>query len=83
MKPGVLRIPKWFSGFDPINYNVTTSLVWIRLHDIPLEYRKEHNILNIAGGVGLPLKINPLTSSLYHGLYARVHVDIDFAQPLP
>lgn len=27
---------------------------------------------HFAKGVGLPLKIDPLTISLYHGLYARV-----------
>lgn len=43
---------------------------------------KEQNALRISGAVGLPLKIDPLTSSLYHGLYTRVLVDLDFAIPL-
>lgn len=83
LKPGILRILRWFVGFDPTNYKVTTSQVWIRLHEIPLEHREEQNILNIAGGVRLPLKIDPLMISLYQGLYAQVFVDIDFTQPLP
>lgn len=70
------------SGFDPSNYKVTTSQVWIRMHELLLEYRKEQNVLNIARGVGLPLRINPLMISLYRGLYARVLVDIDFMKPL-
>lgn len=52
------------------------------MYDLPLEYKKEQNILNITGGVGMPLQIDTLTISLYHCLYARVLVDVDFTQPL-
>lgn len=31
----------------------------------------------------MPLKIDPLTLSFYHGRYAKVLVDIDFTQPSP
>lgn len=66
------------SGFDMMNYKVTMSEVWIRMYKLPLEYRKEQNIINITRGIGLLLRIDPITLSLYHGLYARVLVDIDF-----
>lgn len=83
MHPGVFSVSRWYPGFNPAKYIITTSQVWIRPHNLPLEYRKQQNILNIAGGVRLTLKINPLPISLYHKLYARVFVDIDFTQPLP
>lgn len=57
--------------------------IWIRLLELPLEYRKEQNVLNIVGGIGLPLKIDPLSLNLYCGMYARVLVDVDLTQPLP
>lgn len=34
-------------------------------------------------GVGLPLKIDPLARSSYHGAHARVLVSVDFTQSLP
>lgn len=40
-------------------------------------------MLNIVGGVGLPLKMDPLTLSLYHGTYARVLVDDYFSSSIP
>lgn len=39
-------------------------------------------MLNVASGVGLPLKIDPLSISLYHGMYTRVLVDMDMLKPL-
>lgn len=61
----------------------TSTQVWIRILNLPLECRKTQNLLNIAMGVGLPIKIDPLTLSLYHGLYARVLVEVDLSKPLP
>lgn len=55
LKPGALRFSRWYPSFDSINYRQTTSQVWIRMHDVPLEYRKEQNILNIVVEVGFPL----------------------------
>lgn len=78
LKLGVLRVSRWFPGFDPSNYKLTTSKICIRLHDLPLEYRKVQNILNITVDVGLPLKIDLLTLNLYHGMYVSVLVDVDF-----
>lgn len=83
VKPGILRFSRWKPGIDVSNYMITTSQIWIRIHDLLLEYRKEQNVLNIASGVGLPLKIDPLSLSLYHGRYARVLVHVDFSQPPP
>lgn len=82
LKPRVFRVSRWFLHFDPLNFKPTTSQVWIFLLDLPLDYRKDQNVLNIVAGVGLPLKIDPLTRNLYHDAYARVLVDVDFTQPL-
>lgn len=81
IKPGIFWVSRWFPGLDPLNHKITNSQVWIRLHELPLEFRKKQNVQNVATGVGLPLKIDPL--SHYHGTYARVLVDVDFTQPLP
>lgn len=69
-----------YPGFDLLRHKKMMSQVWIWIIYLPLEFRKEQNILNIAGGVGLPLQINPLTIILYHGFNARVLVDVDFSR---
>lgn len=33
-------------------------------------------------GVGLPIKLDPLTLSLYHGMYTRILVEVDLTEPL-
>lgn len=60
----------------------TTTQVWIRVLNHLLEFRKPQNLPNIAMGVGLPIKIDPLTLSLYHGLFARILIELDLAKPL-
>lgn len=64
LKSGVLRVMRWQPGFNHASFTITTSQVWIRILELPLEFRKEQNVMNIARGVGLPLKINPLTLNL-------------------
>lgn len=38
-------------------------------------------MFNIVSGIKLPIKIDPLTISLYHGMYARILVETDMARP--
>lgn len=83
VKLGVLGVSRWKLGFNASNYKITTSQVWNRLHDLPLEYCNERNVFKIARGVGMPFKIDPLTLILYHRMYARVLLDVDFYQALP
>lgn len=57
--------------------------VWLRIYDLPLQYRKARTLLNIASRVGFPLKIDPATLSLDIGIYARVLIDVDLSRSLP
>lgn len=80
---GVIEFTRWFPGFNPQCHKQTTSQAWIRIHDLPLEYRKEKKLLNITMGVGLLLKVDPQTLNLDQALYVRVLVNVDCARPLP
>lgn len=44
---------------------------------IPLEVKKNQNLLNITATVGTPLKIDTTKINLYQGLCARVLVDVE------
>lgn len=72
----------WKPSFDVETFR-TIMQTWIRLYGIPLEFRKEQNLWNLAVVVGLPLKIDPVNISMYNGLYARVLVDVDISKRHP
>lgn len=61
----------------------TNSQVWIRIFELPMEYRDPAFLMDIAGGVGEPLKIDRRTLWKEMGNYAQVLVDIDFTKNLP
>lgn len=83
LKPGLMRFNRWMLGFNISNQTRSSTQVWIRILHLPLEFRKPQNLLNIAMCVGLPIKIDPLMLSLYHGLFARVLFELDLSRPLP
>lgn len=60
----------------------TTSQVLIRILELSLVFRKEKIVLNIARGMGLPLKIDLMSLNLYHGMYAHILVNVNMSRPL-
>lgn len=71
------------AGFQQGNPKTVPGAVWLRIYDLPLEYRKPQTLFNIASGAGVPLKIDPRILSLEIGLYARVLIEVDVSKPLP
>lgn len=41
LHPGIIGFTRWYPGFTPQNHKQTMTRVWIRLLELPLEYRKE------------------------------------------
>lgn len=80
--PGVMRLNRWIPGYNALNKS-SVSQVWVRIFNLPLEFRKKQNLFNIGSGIGLPIKIDPHTISLYQGIYARILIEVDMARPLP
>lgn len=81
LSPGTFWVACWWPGFDLACLKNTTQ-VWIQIYGLPLEFRGEQNLLNIAVAVGLPLKIDHATINKFQGLYSRVLVDIDISKRL-
>lgn len=79
---GVMYVSRWITGFSTFYQTQSITQVWIRIFNLPLEFRKGHNLFNIAMGVGMPITIVPLALSLYHGLYAKMLVEVDLSKPL-
>lgn len=79
---GVMRLNRWIPGYNALEKS-SVSQVWVRIYNLPLEFRKQQTLFNIGSGIGLPLKIDPHTISLYQGIYARILIEVDMARPLP
>lgn len=83
LKPGVFRISQWSQNFNPNLQRQTNSQVWVRFFDLPMEYWDPIFLMDIAGGIGEPLRIDERTLRKEFGSFARVLVDMDFTRPLP
>jgi len=54
---------KWSADFGPYSHKWTHVQVWIRLMDLPQEYRRARILFGIALGVGTPLAIDEATKN--------------------
>lgn len=52
--------------------------MWMRLHDLSMEYWGPAFLLDIAASVGEPLRIDEINFRKEPGTYARILVDVDF-----
>lgn len=57
-------------------------MVWLQLHNFPVELWDRDLLENITEPIGKLLKIDECTSSLSHTRFVRVCLEIDLAQPL-
>ncbi|KEH34291.1 DUF4283 domain protein [Medicago truncatula] len=80
LKSGVLRMFEWSKDFNMHTQRNSHAQVWIRLIELPQEYRMERTLREIAGALGTPLVIDNATTKHLFGHYARILVDMDFSQ---
>lgn len=60
----ILGVDAWSPSFHPLNMSDFSSLVWIRLPDLPLMFWDLKNIVRIATMVGQPLWVDGVTNAL-------------------
>lgn len=82
IRPGFFRVTRWKRGYRFENQKTTATQVWVRLYNLPLEYRHAEGIFSVARRVGIPLKIDLSTFSLELGIYTHVLLEIDFLRLL-
>lgn len=79
LKSGFFRVSRWIRDFNPLNQKQTNVQVWLRIYDLPMEYRGAANLWDIARSATMSLKIDPLSLKktgpysrlLWHGLLSR------------
>ncbi|KAL7173820.1 hypothetical protein ACSBR2_033142 [Camellia fascicularis] len=77
-----LTVWKWTPDFKPSAAKETTSALWVRFPQLPIEYYDEKMLFHIAKTIGKPLKIDLNTTTSSRGKYARVCIEMDLNKPL-
>ncbi|CAN0917281.1 hypothetical protein LINGRAHAP2_LOCUS30196 [Linum grandiflorum] len=77
-----LTVYRWHKGFNPWNSDAKTTMVWIQLPDLPIEYYHPTVVMRIASKIGAPVRVDRATKEGARAKYARVCVEIDLTKPL-
>jgi len=77
-----LLVQDWSSRFDPLRDDIVTTPVWVRLSNIPYNYYHRCLLMEIARGLGRPLKVDMNTINFDKGRFARVCIEVNLAKPL-
>ncbi|GMY18366.1 hypothetical protein FCV25MIE_13605 [Fagus crenata] len=77
-----LSIRRWSPGFRPSEAKITTTAVWTRLPELPVELYDIGILTRIGNQLGTLLKVDARTVDGERGRYARLCIQIDLDQPL-
>ncbi|KAI7985130.1 Uncharacterized protein LOK49_LG14G02120 [Camellia lanceoleosa] len=77
-----LAIRHWEPDFQPEKASLSTIVVWIRLHSLPIEYFDNQILRRIGNKLGKVLKVDFYTENRDRGRFARLCIQIDMAKPL-
>ncbi|KAL8151271.1 hypothetical protein V2J09_021079 [Rumex salicifolius] len=76
-----LVIKAWTTAFKS-SEPLTSTPVWVKVLNLPLQYYAEHLLTLIASSIGEPVKIDPKTLNTNRGRFARLCVAVDLEKPL-
>ncbi|KAL7235893.1 hypothetical protein ACSBR1_019221 [Camellia fascicularis] len=77
-----LTVQKWEPNFKALEAFETTTAVWVRFLELPIEYFQEKVLYTIAKQLGHPLKLDLTTTMATTGKIARVCIEMDLNKPL-
>ena len=77
-----LVVQAWTPSFDPINDDIVTTPVWIRLANIPINFYHKSILMGIAKGLGKPVKVDLTTLNFERARFARICVEVNLRKPL-
>ena len=77
-----LNVQAWEPNFHPNVSKITSTVVWIRQEQLPIEYYHPDFLKHVGNKLGKLLKIDVVTSAAIRGCYARLCVQFNIAYPL-
>lgn len=78
----VLQLTPWQPFFEPAFTRLSTAVIWIQLHNLPVEFWDGEALESISNLFGRLFKIDEVTSSLSRSKFARLCIEVDLAKPL-
>ncbi|KAL7240588.1 hypothetical protein ACSBR2_006279 [Camellia fascicularis] len=75
-------VRRWEPNFKPSEALETTTAIWVRFPELPIEYYQEKVLYAIVKSIGKPLKIDWTTAMATRGKFARICVEMDLTKPL-
>lgn len=78
-----LFITPWFPDFDANAMVVSTTPVWVRLHNLPLHFWHRKVLITIGNSLGKFLKVDEDRAIRGIFTFARICVEVDLSQGLP
>lgn len=76
-------VDKWETGIVPEKPELTSAPIWLKLRKVPLQFFNEDGLERIAGLVGDPKYLHPMTANKTNLEVAKVFTVIDPRKPLP
>jgi hypothetical protein len=80
-KPLILR--KWTPGMQLLKLSLSNVPVWIKLHNLPIEFWNNTCLSYVASGVGKPLCADFVTEEQLRLGFARVLVEVNIDSDFP
>lgn len=77
-----LMVQAWSPSFDPLSEEITTTPVWVRLANLPINFYHRSILMGIAKGLGNPIRVDLTTLQCERARFARVCVEVNFKKPL-
>ncbi|XP_019251145.1 PREDICTED: uncharacterized protein LOC109230067 [Nicotiana attenuata] len=77
-----LSIRKWEPKFVPQEATLSTTAIWIRLPQLPMEFYDKEILQKVGRKLGKLLKIDSCTSSTLRGRYARICIQVPLETPI-
>ncbi|KAL0294018.1 UNVERIFIED_CONTAM: hypothetical protein Scaly_3130500 [Sesamum calycinum] len=71
-----------FTSIRPSLEAISSTLVWIRFPEMPVEFFQEELLMRIGNRIGRAVKVDETTMAASRGRYARVCVEVDLTKPL-
>ncbi|CAI0522518.1 unnamed protein product [Linum tenue] len=77
-----LTIMRWYKGFNPWKSEVKSTLIWVQLLELPIEFINKEAAMKIGTLIGKPLRVDRAIEEGARGKFARVWVEVDLMKPL-
>ncbi|CAI0377992.1 unnamed protein product [Linum tenue] len=77
-----LTVMRWYKSFNPWKSVVKSTLVWVQLPDLPIEFINNEAAMKIGVMIGHSVWVDRATEIGARGNYARVCVEVDLTRPL-